>query len=250
VLALLTGAALAGPWVRAPGDWYLKGSFSSFRTPDQALSYRAWSASAYGEVGVVRHLQATFSLPYTAAANQISGSTLSYRDAGVGPVLVGVVAGADVPVSLGVYGRFPTYGAPGALDPALGNGQVDVDAIAAIGASRSRLWVLAETGARLRTGWTPSDAPEDPREGMVYRAQVGWLPHVQGRDLGWVAVEAAGEAVGRVNDQLGATAAGTVAGGWNLEAGATWIVRAPEDNEGWGWSLGISHRRQGMPARR
>ncbi len=253
MIGLLATAALAGPWVRDPGDWYVKGYFASFETPEQAVAFRSRGVGVYAEVGVVDHVELVASLPYAWSANQLQGSILSYRTAGLAPAQLGVglsPPGTEIPVSLRVTGRFPlSDGAAGTtFDPALGNGQLDVDTVAAIGASpalgASRIWASAEAGLRVRTGAVLVDAPVDGREGGLFRAQVGYLPTVRDRHPGWVAVDASGEVGPRAFLQLGTGLSLAVAGGLSVEAGGSWVVDAREDAEGLGWSAGVSHRRQ------
>jgi hypothetical protein len=249
VIAALASAALAGPWVHDPGDWYVKGAVSGFQTPHQALEYGAHALSLYGEVGVVEHLQVIGSLPYVWGWQAFSGSTLRYRVEGPGAAMLGLGVSpphAQVPASLHVLTRIPLYGgiARSRLDPALGDAQLDVDAIAAVGASppvgsSARLWTSAELGARIRTGWVLAGEPADGSEGLLYRAQVGFLPG----ELGWLEVAGSGELGPRAAQQAGAGLAVSLGHGLHLEAGGTWIWQAAVDATGVGWTAGISHSR-------
>jgi hypothetical protein len=252
VVLLLTSAALASPWVREPGAWYLKGTASTFASPRQALEYRAHTLGLYGEVGVTRGVQVVGSLPFSWVHNRFSGSSLRYRDAGWGQGQLGLGVRpprVELPMSLHVVSRLPLYGPPAALDPAMGNGQVDVDTIGAIGASprvgATRLWTSAELGVRVRTGWVPREdpAPADPRDGGLYRLQLGILPEAGSRDLGWASLEAAGEVGARATQQVACSVATRVGAGLNIELGASWLWAAREDTTGWGASFGLSHIR-------
>jgi hypothetical protein len=271
VIAWVAVAAAAGPWVREPGAWYAKASYAEFRTSafvapgegDEApMAYVGRAASVYAEVGLVRRLQLVAELPWITASNRFPGSALAWTSSGLGSLRAGfgLAPWPGVPVSASAIGRFPLHGHPSALGfaPPLGEEQVDVDLVLAAGASpplgAQRAWGLLEVGWRERTRLTFARGPRvaDFDDAALLRAQLGLVPVLAGRDLGWLFAEA--DAVVGVGDPrravtLGIGAAGNLRRGVRLELGGGQVIDARQESLGWRWSLGLSHQRPGRDAR-
>ena len=257
---IVASPASAGPWVRPPGHWYLKASGATWRGDVEGVgSYLDWTASAYAEVGVLPHLQLVADVPYRWCQTQAAGATLVNRTAGFAKarVGVGVAPVARVPVSAHVIANLPLYDAAAAPAlPSLGDDQVDVDGILAVGASpavgQQRLWFIAEAGYRHRTSWAmPGFTDQAFVDGALYRAQVGLVPEVGGRSWGWVFVEASGLAKLKWDldtaawHQAGLGVAAPLGAGLHVELGASEVYAAVVGSTGWGVNLGLSHRRDG-----
>lgn len=123
LLALLGGwssEATAGPWVKAPGEAYLKVSGSSFSS-DQVVDatgsdavtpwvYDNQTVSTYLELGLAPRLGLNLNLPYQTASNTYSN--LVFKQAGLGDLGVGLNFAAiegRCPVSLSLNGSIPLY---------------------------------------------------------------------------------------------------------------------------------------------
>ncbi|MEC8423286.1 MAG: hypothetical protein VX000_05885, partial [Myxococcota bacterium] len=218
LLLLLAPMTWAGPWVRPPGEAYLKTDAAVFEAdafvgPDGAevagADYRATSAQLYGEIGLVGPVQAVINLPFVGARNTLGD--VPYANRGFGDMDVGIESGARVggilPVSVQLLAKLPLYdnaellqyGPSSSRFPALGDGQLDLTALAAVGsgvaAGGFRGWWLIEAGYRHRTEvwWGDSSRPDRIlRDGIPWRGQLGWSPRIGGRDAGWWALDANG----------------------------------------------------------
>ncbi len=265
-MLLLSTTAWAGPWIKAPGEHYVKLGGSGFVATEYVdpsveaasdLEYAGWLASVYAEVGVLEGLQVTAQLPWSLGTNTESVGGRSYSSRGLGDALLGVgadVPGVALPLSVSLLSRLPLYDETGRpeLHPSLGDAQVDVDALVAVGQGgplgAHAVWGLAEAGYRARTAWSPSATwtGSAPSDGLTYRAQAGWLPRVGERGLGWVSLDASG-LVNLQHDpstkqwhqwNLGVAAA--LARGFHLEVGAQQIYAAQASSKGFGGSVGLS----------
>lgn len=213
----LATAAAGAPWVRAPGESYTKLGWSWF-TADRFVApggavlddtrYDGHSAVLYAELGLVPHVHGLVTLPAVGSRN--TQGEVVWINRGLGDAQVGLVVGdtlGAVPVSLTLRGRLPLYdndrlrafGAEGARFPALGDGQVDLDAVAATGTGlawgRFRGWTSAELGWRHRTEWWLGDRGDPDRalaDGLIWAAQVGWAPAPGGQERGWLVLGADG----------------------------------------------------------
>lgn len=218
LLLLLSFAASAGaPWVRAAGESYTKLGWSWF-TADSFVApggvviedtrYDGHTGSLYGELGLGADLHAVVFLPFVGSRNTLDD--VAYINRGFGDAQVGLVAGhsvGPVPVSLTVRGKLPLYdngvllqyGAAGQGFPALGDGQVDLDAVASVGSGISlgpvRGWAMGELGYRHRTEWWLGDRSRPDREladGLLWTVQLGWSPILGTWEAGWLFVQADG----------------------------------------------------------
>jgi hypothetical protein len=271
MLAVLVPAALAGPWVKAPGHAYLKAGYSqfsadSFVQPDgttvQGTRYVGHTSSLYGEVGLTEGLQAVLSAPFVGSRNIVD--EVSYINRWAGDLGAGLEVGhalGSTPVSLQLLAKIPlydnndlnTYGAAATLFPAIGDGQVDLTALAAVGRGWSvggvRGWVAAEAGYRHRTEWWLGDSSQPDRvlvDGVPWTTQLGYSPQIRSRDLGWLSL-----GLGCINN-LTADAVtkqyiqASVGGGLNLvgslfaEVGYSTMVWTRTSAPGGGISLGLS----------
>ena len=216
LLATLSPSAQAGPWVKAPGELYVKSGYVRFAADDfvdpagetlTGSSYLGQTAHLYGEVGVVGPVQAVFNLPFVGSRNVAGDAT--YINRALGDLDVGLEAGtrvADrVPVSLQVLAKVPLYdngdlaqyGLAGGRFPAIGDGQLDLTAMLAVGSGVQlggfRGFVAAEAGYRHRTERWVGDSSEPDRElvdGVPWHLQVGWSPTFGDWQAGWWSVDA------------------------------------------------------------
>ena len=94
----LPGAALAGPWVKAPGAGYAKAYTSLYRTGEHQIAsptglqyvegvFVGSYTGIYAEVGVAPRLMATANVPFVFARNTDEGGE-RYTNRGVGDVEV------------------------------------------------------------------------------------------------------------------------------------------------------------------
>lgn len=268
MLLCLLATAAAGPWVKDPGQHYVKLSGNRFVAGDYVdpqvqgaddLAYTSWSAVLYGEVGIAPGLMLHANLPYLWAANEDPETGWQYRQRGGGDALVGVDWQLPValPASLFVQARVPLYadGDRPELYPAMGDPNVDLDLQANVGQSGKLgpgyLWGVAEAGFRYRSDWSPpgNELLFDYGNGLPYRAQVGYAPLLGDRPLGWVQLELSGlvnlgsDAVTRQWHQVGAGVAVSVDSHTHLELGVQRIYVARAASLGDMLSVGISHQR-------
>mgnify|MGYP006936367764 FL=1 len=272
LMLLLSQAALAGaPWVRGPGEAYTKMGWSHFRADASVapgglvlddVRYQGNSGTFYGEVGLAKWAHAVVLLPFSSGQNRVDDVVFVNR--GFGDGLLGVVLGAPVgpvPVSLTLRSKLPLYdnaellryGDAGQRFPALGDGQVDLDAVVSAGSGISlgpvRGWVMGELGYRHRTEWWMGDGSSPDRQladGMLWTAQLGWSPRWRDRDLGWLFVQ--GDGVGSMVDdavtrrlvQLSSGVGVKVWKGLAVELGGSSVVWAEAAAPGWGLSAGAS----------
>lgn len=231
----------------------MKGYAYGFQGGD-VLELGARTLGAYAEVGVLRGMQVQVELPYVWSSNQWEGSAVTIQTSGIGSSRFGIGARppkVNAPISLHVFGRFPPPGEMPvtALQPQLGEPQVDIDVVGAAGLSapmgKHRMWALAEPGWRHRTTWTPwTERAAVDGDDFFYRAQLGSTPRWGDRDLGWVEVHANGSAGTRSWHQVGGGIAIAVTGGLHAEVGADATYAAgPGSVTGWAWTAGISHKR-------
>lgn len=275
VLLWCAAAALAGPWVKAPGQVYAKLGTSRFSSsgyigPDGAavagLRYIGLTEHLYVEAGLLPHLQVVANLPFVGARN-IDGE-LVFINRQFGDADFGLATGTTIgqlPVSLTASAKVPlydnndlaAYGSAGAAFPAMGDGQVDLNVIGAIGAGlavgEQRGWAAAEGGYRRRTEWWLGDSGLPDREygdGLPWRAQIGWSPVAGGRDLGWLAADVSGlknlgeaDTVTKQWVQVGAGLGARIGHGLALEVGGGLLPWARNSSSGWSVSGGVSWSR-------
>lgn len=279
VLAL---EAEAGPWVKDAGQAYVKAGYSRFAageyvdptlgdsvsggtTASTPPEYVGHTHHLYAEVGLPGPLQAVVNLPFIGSRNTL-GETV-YVNRAFGDADVGLAAGhtfGSWPVSLTLSAKLPLYdnaelGAYGYLAgrfPAIGDGQVDLQAMAAVGRGFAigsfRGWGAVEAGYRHRTEWWLGDSSAPDRallDGIPWRAQLGWSPQWRDRELGWVSLEGSGlqglahNASTKEWAQVGGGLGARLAQGLALEAGGAWLPWARSSSTGWSVSGGVSWQR-------
>lgn len=267
---LLCGAALAGPWVKAPGSWYAKAAYGQFRSDAyvdgdgeliEGAAYVGQSVVLYGEAGLGAGFQAVASVPWQLAS-QTDDSERSYHRAGVGDMELGVGRGLldAAPLSLHVLAKLPGYGdgrlAPLGSEasrfPALGDGQLDLVGEIAIGgggtiADGPGWWGELALAYVHRTPWTLSPSVElagDFGDGVDYGAKAGLLP-----GFGWATLGVSGrhafvdDGITKAWHQADASVAVDVAEGLAAEVSGSWIYAARAAARGGGAFVGLSHRR-------
>ena len=187
------GPALAGAWLREPGEAYAKGSIARLtgsdvfgadgkRQPldDPALyanaRYREVNASLYTEYGATRWLTVITSVPLKVAEHEaealvpvgdIEGSSIGLGDLHLGvrlPLHRGRWLAAVEPDL-----KIPLYGSPDPVsdDPQLGSEFVDVGAAAVLGAAVPpvRGYAQGSLGYRIRGGSTSEELYWDAEAG-------------------------------------------------------------------------------------
>ncbi len=269
LLALLSSAALAGPWIREPGSSYAKaavGSFSGAEATETTtgggqlapLAYQDLSLSLYGELGLPWGLQVTGYLPYVLARNddeQAGYVSYSGGDAELG--LSRRLLASPVALALGAVAKIPTYGDRADLRaegfgayatrfPEPGDGQVDLDLRLELGASipsgRWGAWAQGWVGYRHRLG--------EFVDGVPWSAQLGAAPTgASGEKIGWAGVEASGvrnlspDVNTRTWTRIGAFGALNLRHGLAVEAWGGLIPLATASRTGGGGGLGLSWTR-------
>lgn len=269
--ALLSSTAHAGPWVRDLGHAYVKAGYSRFAAstfvqPDGSVvdgtEYLGHTSHLYGEVGVAKGLQAVFNVPFVGSRNIIG--EVSYINRWGGDLSAGLEYGGrlkGLPVSLQVLSKLPlydnadlsAYGASGSRFPAIGDGQVDLTALLAVGGGvsvgKQRGWVSGEVGYRHRSAWWLGDSTQPDRDyldGIPWSAQLGWSPQRKARDLGWVFVSGSGiqplgeDTVTQQFIQASAGGALKVTKALAVELGYSRTVRARNSAPGSGINGGVS----------
>ncbi len=276
-MALLTALlfapqAAAGPWVKAPGEAYVKAggvrfAASGFVGPDgvpvEGAAYVGTTGHVYGEVGAVGPVQVVFNLPVVGSRNtfgDVAYVNRQFGDAEVG-LEAGRQVGGKVPVSLQILGKLPLYdngelaqyGLSATRFPAIGDGQVDVTALAAVGtgiaAGGFRGWWTVEAGYRHRTELWMGDRTAPDRvlvDGVPWHLQLGWSPTFGAWEAGWWSVDASGidnlqtDAVTKQWIQLSTGLGVRVWEGLAVEAGASRMVWARNSAQGRSVTGGLS----------
>lgn len=259
MIALLAAPALAGAWVRDPGDVYAKagvGAFVGGEAPDEPMSaaveYRDAQASVYAEVGLPWRLQLAGYAPWIVAENRYDSLqylAMSGGDAQLvlsrallrGPLALSLGVGAKLPLYADrAQARAAAFGAHATRFPSPGDGQVDLDAKLDAGASLGwqGAWLQGSVGYRHRL--------DDLVDGVPWSLQVGLAP----KQAGWVGVEASG-VVNVVDDpdtrawtRLGAFGAVKVGPALAVEAFFGAIPWATATRTGLGGGVGVSWNRR------
>ncbi|MCB9780086.1 MAG: hypothetical protein H6742_16085 [Alphaproteobacteria bacterium] len=283
-LILAASTASAGPWIKDPGHAYVKAGYLRFAADEYvdpsgraspggmaSSAYVGHTVHLYGEVGVAPHLQLVANLPFVLSRNTVGD--VAYIQRGFGDAEVGVASGlvlADAwPVSLTLSAKLPLYdngdlapyGYVGERFPALGDGQVDLTAMAEAGRGFAlggfQGWAAIGSGYRHRTEWWLGDSTRPDRtigDGIPWRAQAGWSPRLDERELGWLSVEASGlyafAGPGDAEDattkewlQLSTGLGARVGHGLAVELGASTTPYADASSTGWSVSGGLSWSR-------
>lgn len=277
---LVSARAHAGPWVKDPGHAYLKAGYLRFSAgeyvdptggsaalaPGEELPrYLGHTHHLYAEVGLIEHLQLVANLPFVGSRNTL-GDT-AYVNRAFGDADVGLAVGDSFghwPVALSLSSKLPLYDNNELLQygniserfPAIGDGQVDLTAMASVGrgfsVSKLQGWTALEAGYRHRTEWWLGDSGKPDRtlvDGIPWHAQLGWSPAASDRSLGWVSVDASGiQNLGSSEHtkqwtQLGVGLGALIAEGFALELGVTSTPIAKGSSKGWSASSGVSWQR-------
>ncbi|RVU48490.1 hypothetical protein EA187_03375 [Lujinxingia sediminis] len=180
--------AMAGPWTKKSGDYYVKVGesayqASAFRTPEGFLvtgvDYFSATTYLYGEVGVLEGMHLQTYVPLTYARNRFG--TQSYTDFGPGDMNVAIQVSPlqlSVPTALRLEAKLPLYGRPsGDLTPARGDEQVDLTLWLSAGGGFHDLGIYfyADIGYQYRSAWTLNETEVgDFSDGFVTMAQVGY----------------------------------------------------------------------------
>lgn len=187
-------SALAGPWSRDAGGVYAKlssGVFLASAYVDPAgntvddVEYLGLTQSLYAEFGVGPKLQVQVYLPHVTAENRYAGTGDRYLAFGGGDAKLGVQWSPPLPfpAALRLDAKVPTYdvaepgGSEGALFPALGDGQLDVDLWLSAGGSVDGLplYGFVEIGHRFRTEQFIGDGADvEYGDSFVTYGQVGY----------------------------------------------------------------------------
>ncbi len=268
---LLATAAHAGPWVKDPGHAYAKAGYVRFAADNfvdpsgeevAGAAYTGHTHHVYAEVGVLPGLQIVTNVPFVGARNDIND--VIYVNRQFGDIDVGVEGGTrlgQVPVSLQLLAKVPgydtgdlnQYGLVAQRFPAMGDGQVDLTAMGAVGGGLNiggfSGWVSGEAGYRHRTEWWLGDSSKPDRvlvDGVPWRAQVGWAPTFGDWKAGWLGVDASGiqnfakDEVTKQWTQVSASFGARVVGSLHLEAGYIQMVHARASSRGSSVTAGVS----------
>lgn len=180
ILVFFVGTdALAGPWVKAPGEAYLKVSGSTF-TSDQVVdaegvdsttpwTYSNRSITTYLDVGIAPRTGLNVSLPFQIAANTYD--SIAYERSGFGDLGLGLsfaLLQERCPLTLELSGSIPLYsgviasdaevGATGGTDPSqrylpmLGDGSMEFAPGLSAGCSLHPIpaWITAQISYQIR----------------------------------------------------------------------------------------------------
>jgi hypothetical protein len=170
---LLGSPVEAGPWVKAPGEAYIKTGATFFASEDSfnqgldtGLSYTGETYNVYAEVGLPGGFQAIVNLPLVMATNT-SRSGVQYHNNTLGDLTLELDYAVlpDLPLAVGVETRLPLFtpvseqngsGFEQSINsfPDPGDSNVDVTAKVLTGYSFHPIpaWATAELGYRARFG--------------------------------------------------------------------------------------------------
>ncbi len=259
--------ALAGPWTKKTGDYYVKFSelyFSSdtFVAPDgervAGTDYLAFTSALYAELGLTKRLHVQAFLPWTFSRNAFSDQGTRYATVGLGDSIIGLQTTpfdlGNLPWALRLEAKVPLYDArppvgPDALNfPALGDGQVDLTYWLSLGGSLypKPVYFLGEVGYRQRTEVFYGEGNGlEFSDGVAYRAQAGYIFKerllVAGNINGVYTPNATQftQSFLTVGPAIGVQ----LVGGLWLEATVDPMLWSQNNAPGTTWSVGISHKR-------
>ncbi len=175
--AAFAAGASAGPWIKAPGEAFVKGGLTHYSAEDSfnqgrdtGMAYTGQTFNVYGEVGLVEGLQAVVDLPVVMGVNT-SAAGVRYTNQSLGDLRLELDGALlpELPLAIGVETKIPLYtpiGRQGPGDPAAdfprsrinfpdpGDGNVDMTLKLLTGLSLhpTPAWVTAELGYRARFG--------------------------------------------------------------------------------------------------
>lgn len=172
--------ALAGPWTKDAGKYYVKLSQSLYLATSfvnasgqlqEGVSYTGATTAVYAEVGVFEQLHLQAYLPYVVAISTDSDGERFVRG-GAGDAVVGLQYGLPIgvfPMAARATLKMPMYARDSSLSarpfPVAGDGQIDATLWLSGGASIEALsaWSFVELGYQLRTEEYIGDDPISPR---------------------------------------------------------------------------------------
>lgn len=269
--SFLPGTALAGPWTKAPGEYYLKLGQSfygadAYRRADgetvQDADYRQATTFLYGEYGLLPGMHVQAYLPFVSAHRRghERGERHGHQDHGTrgpGDAVVGLQLtppGKKLAFALRLDAKLPLYDVDpnkqtGAQDVPLGDGQVDLTTWLGFGGGFGPIpaYGLLELGYQRRTSWTVFSevAVPDYEDSAALSSQVGYR---LGRDV-IVAWNASGvfalreDAVTKSYLVTGPAVFWPVLPWLALEADASVTPWSRNSADGWSVGLGASVRR-------
>lgn len=268
-LLLAPRLASAGPWVKEPGQTYIKvagGMFASDKVfdlqgnltdPDYAYSHQA--VSTYAEIGIFPSVALNFSVPFLMSTNELS-EHVRYNRWGAGDLdfavqyslkdgacAASVAPGARIPLYDGTVSQGDTVstasqGASGTAaryTPALGDGSVDLTAIGAFGCSLHPFpgWVGAQAGPRFRlNGFGDSIDYALDAGAFVWPERLALTARVGG-------VQRLSSGNERPTKSYVTVGGGLILNAWKgfaLEAGASYIPWGAFVSRGWSATVGLS----------
>ena len=268
-LLLASHAAFAGPWVKKPGETYVKvagGIFSSDKVfdlqgnlTDQDFTYSHQAVSTYAEIGVFPSVALNFRVPFLMSTNKLN-ERVRYNRWGAGDLDVAVqyslkdgacaasvAPGARIPLYEGTVSAGDTVstvsqGASGVeqrYTPALGDGSVDLTATGAFGCSLYPFpgWVSAQAGPRFRLqGFGDSVDYALDAGAFIWPERLALTARVGG-------VQRLSSGNERPTKSYVTVGGGVILNAWKgfaLEAGASYIPYGVFVSRGWSATVGLS----------
>ncbi len=268
-----SAGAAAGPWIKGPGEGYVKVSGGAFDSQqifdvdgtlvDPPFIYSNRAIYTYAEVGLLPELGLAFSLPVLFSTNAV-GERLRYNNSGPGDLdvaLQGQAYRGDACAASGQVGlRVPLYDGivpsnndaalPGIAEdsfiPLLGDGSVDINPGVALGCSLYPIpgWVTLDADLNLRTRGFSSGVRAALGAGIFV-----WPERI--------AITARAEVLRRFSDDserptkqyisVGGGLIGLIYGGWGVEASASYLPEGAFIARGLNVMVGISYNGRLFP---
>ncbi len=267
LMVLTSGDALAGPWVKPPGEGYVKVSGSAFSSDNVVdangvegttpWTYSNQSITSYFDIGIAPRVGLNLSVPFQVSANTYE--SIRYERSGLGDLGFGASVALlqeRCPVSLELSGSIPLYdgviatdaevGATGGTDasqrylPMLGDGGSEFSPGISAGCSLFPIpaWVTARIGYQLRTnGFGDGIKSSFGVGGYVWPKRVAL---VGGLDI----VQRLDDEAERPTKSFISASAGvlvTIGAGFSAEASASLLPSGTFVSTGTTYTIGISY---------